>query len=257
MATVENLTSHNPAVGTAGGGDDRRFDFFADTFAFPNELVWEYRLDAPSGGMTFHRRDPKPSYSHRCFVIVRAARQFFFHARFDLAAKPVAAEVYRSLIRTVVQRNPRQRSSPARRVVFPGFAGLRSFSVAHPEWLKAECGRAWHSYVLRSHWRMVLPISRHHQQITADRLVARVAQNTAPIIHLVKFPALTINHGMVLIDVSSRGNTHEFTAYDPNNPSKPIRLTFDGSRQTFHLPSNSYWPGGDLNVIEIFRHWLM
>jgi len=257
MATVENLTSPTPAVGPAGGGDARRFDFFADTFAFPNELVWEYRLDASSGGMTFHRREPSPTYSHRCFVIVRAARQFFFHARFDSSAKPIGEERYRALIRAVVRRNPRQRSTPEERVVFPGFADLRSFSTAHPESLKAECGGAWHSYVLRSHWRMVLPISRRHQQTTADRLVARVGQNTAPIIHLVKFPALTINHGMVLLDVSSSGNTHEFTAYDPNDPAKPIRLTFDGTRQTFRLPANSYWPGGDLNVIEIFRHWLM
>jgi hypothetical protein len=257
MASVENLTFPVHAADSAGGDDARRFDFFADTFAFSNELVWEYRLDPSSSRMTFHRRDPKPTYSHRCFVIVRAARQFFFHARFEPDGKSVGAEEYRALIRAVIRKSPRQRSTPQKRVVFPGFTDLRSLSAAHPEWLKAECGAAWHSYVLRSHWRMVLPISRQHQQVTAERLVARVRRNATPIIHLVKFPALTINHGMVLFDVASNGSTHEFTAYDPNDSSKPVRLTFDGDRQTFHLPPNSYWPGGDLNVIEIFRHWLM
>ena len=257
MASVENLTSPLQGNGAADGGDARRFDFFADTFAYPNELVWEYRLDPSSSRMTFHRREPKPTYSHRCFVVVRAARQFFFHARFDPTGMPVSPEEYRALIRAVVRKNPRRRSALEKRVVFPGFADLRSLSAAHPEWLKAECGGAWHSYVLRSHWRMVLPISRRHQQVTADRLVARVRQNAAPIIHLVKFPALTINHGMILLDVTRSGNTQEFTAYDPNDSSRPVQLTFDEDRRTFRLPPNSYWPGGELNVIEIFRHWLM
>ena len=255
MASVENVPSALPAE--SGNENGRQFDFAADTFAFPNELVWEYRPDPATQQMTFHRRDPGPTYSHRCFVLVRAARQFFFHARFAADEKPVSASAYRTLIRAIVRRNPRQASAAHQRLVIPGFTGLRALSLAHPEWLKAECGPAWHSYILRSHWRMVLPISREHQAHTAYQLAHQVRQNLAPIIHLVKFPALTINHGMSLFDVVKTADRYQFTAYDPNQPAQPVLLTFDQARQTFQLAPNSYWPGGELNVIQIYRHWWM
>jgi len=47
----------------------RRFEFERDSFAFPNKLVWEYHFDAASGQTTFSKREPKPDYAHRCFVL--------------------------------------------------------------------------------------------------------------------------------------------------------------------------------------------
>ena len=64
----------------------RRFEFERDTFAFPNELVWEYHFDAATGTTAARRRVPAPDYALRCFVLVRAARQFLYHACFDPAA---------------------------------------------------------------------------------------------------------------------------------------------------------------------------
>jgi hypothetical protein len=52
----------------------RRFEFERDTFAFPNELVWEYHFDEATGTTGAARRVPAPDYVHRCFVLVRAAR---------------------------------------------------------------------------------------------------------------------------------------------------------------------------------------
>src|SRR6266404_5080237 len=43
-----------PAAGTAS---IRCFDFNEDTFAYPNELLWEYSYDA-NGKWTTHKRDP-------------------------------------------------------------------------------------------------------------------------------------------------------------------------------------------------------
>lgn len=63
--------------------DQRRFQFERDTFAFHNELVWEYRFDPATCRPTTCRNEPPPTYAHRCFVMVRSARQFFYHARFD------------------------------------------------------------------------------------------------------------------------------------------------------------------------------
>lgn len=104
---------------------------------------------------------------------------------------------------------------------------------------------------------MVFPIARAHQTRTAARLVTALEKNISPIIHLVKFPSLTINHGMVLFDAVATRNGVEFSAYDPNSPWQPVNLTFDRAGKTFSLPPNRYWPGGELNVIEIYRNWLM
>lgn len=235
----------------------RRFEFARDTFAFANELHWEYRFDAASKRSTFTRREPKPQYAHRCFVLTRAARQFLYHAQFDADQPAPGDETYRHRIREVMSRNPRRPCASGECVVFPGYAGVREFSRAREPLLKAECGGAWRSYVLRSHWRMVFPISRAHQQRTAERLLAEIQRGASPIIHLVCFPSLTINHGMILFDASETRTGVTFQAYDPNQPVRPTEVVFDYETRMFSLPANVYWPGGSLNVIEIFRGWWM
>ena len=138
-----------------------------------------------------------------------------------------------------------------------GYANLREFSGARAPLLKAECGGAWRSYVLRSHWRMVFPISRAHQARTAASLRAALEQNGPPIIHLVKFPALTINHSMILFAAAETAGGVDFQASDPNNTEKPTTLSFNNATSTFTLPPNHYWAGGELDIIEIYRTWLM
>jgi hypothetical protein len=235
----------------------RRFEFARDSFAFANELIWEYRPNTATGGMDFRPHTPKPDYAHRCFVLVRTARQFLYHAAFDPSAAPLGDVVYRGKLREVLSRNPRRTCPAGREVVFPGYAGLRDFSAAREKLLKAECGGAWQSYVLRSHWRMVFPISRVHQAWTAGELIDALKRGISPIIHLVKFPALTINHGMIVFNAKETPGGFEFQAYDPNNPAQPASLTYDRATRTFSLPPNRYWPGGALDIIEIYRNWLM
>jgi hypothetical protein len=130
-------------------------------------------------------------------------------------------------------------------------------SGARASLLQAGCGGAWRSYVLRSHWRMVFPISRAHQAGTAASLRAVLQQSGPPIIHLVKFPSLTINHSMIVFAAAETGGGIDFQAYDPNNPAQPASLSFDHKTRTFSLPPNHYWAGGALDIIEIYRTWLM
>jgi hypothetical protein len=245
-----------PGGGT-GGGVPRRFAFERDSFAFANELHWEYRFDAASGRMTFSRRAPKPDYAHRCFVLTRAARQFLYHARFDPDLPAADDATYRRLIREVMSRNPRTPCARGREVAIPGYASLREFSRARAPLLKAGCGGAWRSYVLRSHWRMIFPISRAHQARTAERLLAEIRRGGSPIVHLVRFPRLTINHGMILFAADEAGGGLCFQAYDPNDCERPTQLLFDRTARVFSLPANRYWAGGRLEVIEIYRGWLM
>ena len=255
MAVAESSTT----VDTLGleQRSPRRFDFERDSFAFANELIWEYRFDAATGRTTFVRREPKPDYAHRCFVLTRAARQFLYHARFDPNLPIAEVEAYRQRVGEVVSRNPRTPCASGQEVVFPGYQSLRQFSETNAALLKFKCGGAWRSYVLRSHWRMIFPIPRTHQVRTARQLVEAITRNVSPIVHLVRFPKLSINHGMVLFDAAEGKEDVRFQAYDPNDPEKPTTLTFDQARRTFLLPANRYWAGGQVDVIEIYRGWWM
>jgi hypothetical protein len=255
--TIPDAIPDETAAHGAACRAPRRFEFERDSFAFPNELIWEYGFNAPTGRTTFSQRAPKPDYAHRCFVLARSARQFLYHARFDPAQPPANDENYRLLIREVVSRNPRKPCAPGECVVFQGFASLREFSAGRERLLKEESGGAWRSYVLRSHWRMVFPISRAHQARTAMALKAAIRQGGSPIIHLVRFPKLSINHGMVLFGGSVTATGFRFDAYDPNDPEKPTTLSYEAAAQTFSLPANRYWAGGRLDVIEIYRGWFM
>jgi hypothetical protein len=235
----------------------RPFQFERDTFAFAHELVWEYRFDPATGKTTTVRAQPPPTYYHRCFVMVRAARQFFYHARFEPASPPPAsAEACARLVRAVVSRNPRRLSAEPDRVVIPGYDGLRALSRAWEPVLKAECGGAWESYFLRSHWRMVFPVSRRHQEKTARRLAQALQQGGIPVVHLFRFPHVTINHGILLFAVAEANGLLRFQAYDPNIPAQPVELTYHLANHAFHFPPNHYWAGSKLQVVHIYRNWL-
>jgi hypothetical protein len=234
----------------------RRFQFERDTFAFANELVWEYRLDPQTQAMVPRRNEPPPTYAHRCFVMTRSARQFFNHARFDPDLPAADPAVYGRLIREIASRNPRRSSADANRVVVPGFDSLRSFSRAQADVLKAHCGGAWQSYVLRSHWRMILPVSRGHQERMARQLAQGVADGRAPIVHIFRFPQLTINHGIILYEVAETETGLRFAAYDPNIPDHPTELNYDRAARLFTFPRNHYWAGGRLSVVEVYCGWL-
>lgn len=232
--------------------NQRPFNFQKDTFAYANELVWEYRYDERGKWISRPRR-PKPDYTHHCFVVARSARQFFEHARFD-PAQPVAdAATYRRLVRRVISVSPRRVLPDPQRIVIPGYADLPAFSHAWEGLLKAECGGAWQSYFQRGHWRMIMPLSRHHQEKMALQLANDLKEDRPPVVHLVRFPQLTINHAVVLFDATEDDKKIRFAVYDPNKPEKPSVLTYDRVRRTFDFPANDYFPGGRVDVYEIYR----
>jgi len=238
----------------APANDARPFCFERNTFAFAHELVWQYRFDPATGAMTTFRTHPPPTYYHHCFVMARTVRQFFYHARFEPELPAVETEAYRRLIRQVVSRNPRQGSAaPEERVRVPGFDGLRAFSQAHESLLKAECGGALQSYFVRSHWRMVFPVWGGHQEQTAQRLARTLREGRVCIVHLFRFPRITINHGLVLYGLAESEREIQFEAYDPNIPAHPVQLTYDRTQRAFRFPPACYWAGGVVRVVEMFR----
>ena len=141
------------------------------------------------------------------------------------------------------------------RVVIPGFANLREFSTEKPKLLQQECGGAWRSYIQRGHWRMMLGFTGGHQAREAKKLAASIRANRPPVVHIVKFPRLTINHALLLFGVEETENEIRFATYDPYEPNVPQTLTFDRATREFSFPRNPYFIGGKVDIYEIYRAW--
>jgi hypothetical protein len=233
----------------------RPFCFERDTFAFAHELVWKYHFDPITGAMTTCKTEPPPAYYHRCFVLVRATRLFFDYACFAPELPPAAAANYQQLVRKIISSNPRRTCANSERFVIPGFDGLRSFSRAHEPLLKAECGAAWESYFLRSHWRMIFKVYGRFQEKMAEKLKRSLQKRGVSLVHLFRFPRITINHGIVLYGFTESDSQIEFEAYDPNLPEHPVKLIYEKQQRVFTFAPSIYWGGGVLSVMEIFCDW--
>jgi hypothetical protein len=234
---------------------DRPFVFERDTLAFTNELAWAYESDA-HGRWRGRSREPRPAYTLRCFPMARAVQQFFHHARFDPAQPPADEPTYARLVRQVLGRSPRTVSPPAQRVVLPGYAGLREFSAAREDLLKAACGGAAASYLQRGHWRMIFPFFKSQQAAQAERVVEQVRQGRPVVLHLMRFPQTgAINHAVVAFAVRETEEAWEFSLYDPNQPAAPVALRFDRTRRRFELERNAYYQGGPLHAYQVYHRW--
>jgi hypothetical protein len=233
----------------------RPFVFETDTLAYPNELVWIYHFDPITGKATHSRREPAPSYSHHCFVVARSAKQFFEHARFDASLPVASEETYRGLVAKVVSTSASKLLPETQRVVIPGYSNLYTFSKAWAPVLKEECGGAWRSYFQRGHWRMIWPFTRREQEKMTGQLAADIRGNRPPVVHVVRFPQLKINHAIVLFAVKEDEKEIRFATYDPNVPEKPTELTYDRATRTFALPQNEYFEGGRVDVYEVYHRW--
>ena len=99
---------------------------------------------------------------------------------------------------------------------------------------------------------MVFPVWPRHQERIARQLVQSLREWAAAIVHLFRFPQLTINHGIVLFSASEKDGRIEFEAYDPNIPDHPVTLSFNLASRTFSFPRNHYWAGGRVSVIETY-----
>ena len=99
---------------------------------------------------------------------------------------------------------------------------------------------------------MILPVSRRHQENMAAQLARSLPVRRAVIVHLFRFPQLTINHGVVLYEMAETETGLQFTAYDPNQPGQPTELNYHRADRMFYFPRNHYWAGGLVNVVEAF-----
>jgi hypothetical protein len=233
----------------------RPFTFGEDNFAYANELVWEYEFDDATGKMTHRKRVPPPEYTHHCFVVARAAKQFFQNARFEPSLPRADDKTYRKLVRQVVAVSPRKVLPDDRKIVIPGYTNLFEFSRSRAKVLQDECGGAWRSYFQKGHWRMIFPLTRAHQERMSRQLLDSLRRNRPAVVHVVRFPSLAINHSLVVFDAEESSEEIVFRAYDPNHPEKPSPLTYNRGTRRFELPRNPYFVGGRVDVYEIYHAW--
>ncbi|MEO7678332.1 MAG: hypothetical protein ABIV39_16365, partial [Verrucomicrobiota bacterium] len=196
LMAVISLSSGCATATSQSSRSSRQFDFARDTFSFSNELSWVYFFDA-NGKWKSHRREPQPEYKQHCFVVVHAAKQFFKFAEFDPTSPAVDEKTYRDLIHQIVFGSDMRPADV--KIKVPGYANLNEFSRAHEDLLKRECGSAWRSYFQRGHWRIMLPFSRRHQAGASEEFVRELTENQALVVHLVRFPQLSINHAVMLV----------------------------------------------------------
>lgn len=230
----------------------RPFEFERDVFAYENELIWEYVIDPESGRMEGRPRAVPVEFGQRCALMARATRQFRHSARFAPEHVRVDPEAYWQLIRDVLATNMRRETSAPDPIVIPGYPDLRGFSRDYEDMFKAELGGPWRSYVQRGNWRMIFPFSPRHQRRTALDLVRSIERSHLPIVHLVRYPKITINHTLLLFAGEETPTEIVFRAYDPNRREDPVSLHYDRATARFDYPATPYFAGGPVDVYQIY-----
>lgn len=229
--------------------EPRPFRFGVDTLAFSNETAWDYRVDA-NGNTEFRARDPQPDFVLRCGVMVRTGRLFHRQARFDPAATMADDATYRRLLADVMGRDPR--AAPGPPIVVPGFTDLHAFSAAREALFKAAMPSAWQSYLQRGNWRMIFPFTAAQQRREAEGLLAAVRAGETPILHIVEFPALYLNHLILLFAAEEDPQEIRFYAWDPNDAAQPIVVTWDRGAARFVYPRLPYYAGGPVRAYAVY-----
>jgi len=226
------------------------FRFPADAFAFANQTIWEYEIRPGAADVRWYEREPRPDFALRCGTMVRVARQFYDHARFDPRQAVADPATYERLVREVIRRDPRRPSGEP--VVVPGYADFRRFSAAHEPLLKRAMAGPWQSYLQRGNWRMIFPFTGRQQQGVADELVAALAAGRPPIVHVLRYPKLTINHMLLVFAADETPADIRFHAYDPNDADHPVTLTYERAAHGFVFARTPYFPGGPVKAYEVY-----
>ena len=215
-------------------------------------MRWSYAFEADGSTRTEEATTP-PNFSLRCFPMVRATREFFYHARFAPELPHATKDEYREITKEIMGRSSRCPAEEDDRIIIPGFADLHGFSAAYSDLLREECGGSWRSYFQRGNWRMIFPISNRRERKTASELVSEVREGRLPIVHVYRFPEVKLNHSVMIYAAEEREGGVDYLAYDPNFPERPTKLSFDVETNAFQLERNPYFAGGTVKVYQVYR----
>jgi hypothetical protein len=231
----------------------RPFVFDTDTFAFANETVWNYvagKVQPEVPGASAQKRD----YTRHCFVVTRAAVQFWKFARFDPHSKPLPPDQLADRIREVTERSVWLPALPTReKIVFPGYADLRDLSAANAGIFQANIGLGWPIYFRAGMMPIVAPVYREMEAQLNSEIYQDLRKNFPTIVWLYNFPSLDINHAVVIFAVQRDHQRYHYQVYDPNYAAAPKNLEYDADTRTFSYQPTFYFPGGPVSARAVYR----
>ena len=248
LLVLPALRAYEPPTETAS----HPFNFKTDTFAFANETVWNYVGGTVQSESS--QKEAKRDYTRHCFVVTRAAQQFWKFARFDPNAKPLSTDELADRIRQVTGRSAWLPALSGKdRVVLPGYRNLREISAAVPGVFQANIGEGWPIYFRAGMMPIVAPVYREIEAQLNDEILADLQKNYPTIIWLYNFPSLNINHA-VLIFSGQRSHGHvSYLVYDPNYSNGPKKLDYDVATRTFFYQPTFYFKGGPVSARAVYR----
>lgn len=229
------------------------FTYPADTFAFANETVWNYvngAVKSDSSRPSGSKRD----YTRRCFVVSRAAVQFWKFARFDPKAPPLSRDQLASRIREVTGRSVWLPAlAPKERIVFPGYASLRTLSAADPGVFQENIGLGWPVYFRAGNMPIVAPVYRETEARLNEEIYRDLGLNYPTIVWLYNFPSLNINHVVVIFSGEKDRGHYRYLVYDPNYTDGPKKLEYNTATRTFTYQPTFYFKGGPIEARAVYR----
>ena len=249
LLTLHPLHAYQPPTAPA----PRPFRYDTDTFSFANETVWNYVNGALQSGSS-HPQTQKRDYTRRCFVVTRAAVQFWKFARFDPHAAPLSKEQLADRIRDVTDRDvwlpplPREK-----RVAFPGYSSLREISAADPAIFQANIGLGWPVYFRAGNMPIVAPVYRETEAHLNGEIYHDIHFDYPTLVWLYNFPSLNINHVVVIYAGERDGGQYHYRVYDPNYTNGPKKLDYDVATRTVSYPPTFYFKGGAVEARAVYR----
>ena len=229
------------------------FQYATDTFSFANETVWNY-VGGTVQKEPDHSKTEKRDYTRRCFVVTRAAVQFWKFAKFEPDLPPLAPDLLPDRIRQVANIDVWQKPlPPGKRIAFPGYANLREISKAHASVFQANIGLGWPVYFRAGNMPIIVPIGRDTEAELNNEIFRDLQMNFPTIVWLYNFPSLNINHVLVIISGQHEGTKFHYKVYDPNYATGPRNLDFDVPTRTFTYQPTFYFKGGPVEARAIYR----
>jgi len=231
----------------------RPFSYETDRFAFANETVWNY---VEGEVRPQAEREPVKArrYTHHCFVMVRAALQFWKFARFEPNAAPLPEK---ELIRRVRQVSRRPVWMPileeTKRIVFPGFKNLREISAFAAGLFQDHMGAAWPVYFRPGNSPITIPVSAKAKAKLNGQILQDLQAGYPTLLWLYNFPSLNINHTVLVYHAAQDDGRVRYRVYDPNYADAPKELQFDSSTRTFTFEPTFYFKGGSVTPRAVYR----
>jgi len=231
----------------------RPFNFQSDTFAFKNQLYYDYKSISDTEIQIFKRRHGKaPDFSRHCFQMCRAVVQFYKFAEFRPDLPKASESEYREVVRRI-SRVPAWSSGPKTKIIVPGYTDLRSFSLGETLVIQKNLGRWWPSFWRVGNWRIVFPVPRCGQECMANWLRNEIEHGRIQTVYITRMKP--INHCLVAYHFAEQPSGDiVFEVYDANQPGKLVHLTYRRSDRSFYFDKTWYYRGGLVSVMRLYAN---